>query len=231
MKNKFIYFADKRTTFVHTMTAANITAFVDNAAAQVFAITGQGIDPARAEMVIKITSAADNTGNRGSAYTNANTTAGEVTTITAGGATMSSANLTIDKKAQDGSEGQDTANGYNLKVNDVITITFVGPLEDDAACFNVSAFKGVKQTNATTTVINFASASGAATVDTVTLTHTTGKFNQVVNYLQEHLDMNVISSTAVGVFCSLRDTDNGGFGAYYAGPADLGITNAVIVIA
>ena len=72
-------------------------------------------------MVIEITSAAPNTGNRGSAYTNANTTAGEVTTITAGGAAMSGANLTIDKKAHDGSEGQDTTNGYNLKVNDVIT--------------------------------------------------------------------------------------------------------------
>ena len=100
---------------------------------------------------ITITSAADNTANRGSDYAttygSANTVAGDVTLLETEAAVIVGNNLDIPTKTDD------AAHGYDLKAGDVVRIELI-PIQDDGeAMLAADRFIGANQASATTCLL------------------------------------------------------------------------------
>tara|TARA_R100001015_G_C4595992_1_gene151198 strand:- start:54 stop:737 length:684 start_codon:yes stop_codon:yes gene_type:complete len=177
----FLYFRKFRpATFSHTATAGT----------QNFTITGVGgddIDDITEIASATVTAADAANSNIGSAYT-AISGIGQVTSLTMPGALDNTAvnNSVVTVALMNGGGGtEDTANGYNLETGDIVTVTLQQGLETSLA-YPVSRLKGINQGSANTeTVLHFAALKNTAADDTITLTHTAGKFEDIAKAIND----------------------------------------------
>ena len=118
--------------------------------------------------------------NIGSAYSHPGA-GGELTLSIANGAVKTTANNVITLN----NNSEDADSGYTLESGDQVVMTFGQGLETSFA-YPVSRLKGVNQGSANTeTVIHFDSVKNDNTDDTITLTHTAGKFETIVKALND----------------------------------------------
>jgi|21_taG_2_1085346.scaffolds.fasta_scaffold28840_2 hypothetical protein len=227
MKTNFLYFREHgKLTFTATAAQTNFT--VKGAATLVPGSYGNGFATAIADSTdlknnhkVTITSAAANTGNRGSDYTNANTTAGEVTVLEVEALTISSNDMVIANVSGDAQEG------YDIKVGDIVTVELV-PVEGNQACFRADRLLAVNSASDVSTVLKFKASNGAAADDTVTLTHpdTDGaEFKLIADYVYEVCNANIPERGGV-ITCS--DIENSIVGR---GLGKAGVTNMLLTIA
>jgi len=203
MKTNFLYFREHG-SISFTATAAQTSFTVKGTSLLVPGSFGGGgfsvaiADTAalRANYVVTITSLADNTGNRGSDYqtdgvADANTTAGQVTTLEVEALSISSNNMVI-AALTDG----DAEEGYDIKAGDIVTITA------NAAKGNVGAYRAdrllsVHANSNTETEVTFQAADGSAADDTIAFTHGDDNgvtFRAIANYFAEAADGNFVNS-------------------------------------
>lgn len=203
MKTNFLYFREHGS--ISFTATANQTDFTVKGSASLVpgSFGGGGFSVAiadtaalRANYVVTITSLADNTGNLGSDYTDADTVAGEVTTLEVEALEISSNNMRIKAKSHGGGPGNDTAHGYDIKAGDIVTITA------NAAKGNVGAYRAdrllsVHANSDTETEVTFKAADGSAADDTVAFTHGDDDgvtFRAIANYFAEAADGNFVNS-------------------------------------
>ena len=222
MKTNFLYFKEQG-HISYTATAAQ-TNFVVKGGTIVpnnFAIAIADTTAARADFKVSITSAAANTGNRGSDYANANTTAGEVTVLEVEALSISSNDLVIANVAGDAQEG------YLIKAGDVVTIETI-PDEGTEACFRADRLVSVFRSSDTVTQVQFKASNGAAADDLIDITHPDNngtEFKLIANYINEACNANFNKR---GDVITVWDKQNNIVGR---GLSDAGVTNMVITIA
>ena len=222
MKTNFLYFKEQG-HISYTAAAAQTnfavkggTIFPNN-----FAIAIADTTAARTDFKVSITSAAANTGNRGSDYTNANTTAGEITVLEVEALSISSNDLVIANVAGDAQEG------YLIKAGDVVTIETI-PDEGTEACFRADRLLGVFRSSDTETSIHFKASNGTGADDYIALTHPDGdgvEFKLIANYVNEACNANFNKR---GDVITAWDKQNNVVGK---GLSKAGVTNMVITIA
>tara|TARA_Y100000361_G_scaffold119933_1_gene111491 strand:+ start:436 stop:1122 length:687 start_codon:yes stop_codon:yes gene_type:complete len=197
MKTNFLYFREHgKLTF--TATAAQTSFTVKGATTLVpGSFGGSGFATAIADTTdlrnnhkVTITSANDNTGNRGSDYTNANTTAGEVTTLEIEALSISSNNMLIANVSGDAQEG------YDIKAGDIVTVELL-PAKGNQGAFRADRLLSVHANSDTETEVTFKAADGSAGDDTVTFTHADDDgvtFRAIANYFAEASTLNFVNS-------------------------------------
>ena len=226
MKDNFLYFREHgKLTFIATDAQTNFT--VKGATTLVPGSYGNGFATAIADStdlknnhVVTITSAAANTGNRGGDYANANTTAGEVTTLEVEALTISSNDMVIANVSGD------SDHGYNIKVGDIVTVE-LKPAEGNQAAFRADRLLSVHSNNGTETEITFKASNGSTGVDTVVLTHpdTDTEFKKIANYVYEACNANIHERGKMIVACDIQNNIAG------KGLRDAGVTNMLLTIA
>jgi len=227
MKTNFLYFREHgKLTFVATAAQTNFT--VKGATTLVPGTFGQGFATAIADTTdlrnnhkVTITSAAANTGNRGSDYTNANTTAGEVTVLEIEALSISSNDMVIANVAGDAQEG------YTIKAGDIVTVELV-PTEGNQAAFRADRLLSVHSNSDTATEITFKASNGSAGNDTVVLTHPDGdgaEFKIIADYIYQVCNANIHERGSV---INVSDIENSVLGK---GLAKAGVTNMLLTIA
>jgi hypothetical protein len=227
MKDNFLYFREHgKLTFIATAAQTNFT--VKGATTLVPGIYGNGFATAIADStdlknnhVVTITSAAANTGNRGSDYANANTTAGEVTTLEVEALTISSNDMVIANVSGDPQEG------YDIKAGDIVTVE-LKPAEGNQAAFRADRLLSVHSNSDTETAITFKASNGSAGVDEVLLTHPDGdgaEFKKIANYVYEACNANIHERGKMIVACDIQNNIAG------KGLRDAGVTNMLLTIA
>ena len=118
--------------------------------------------------------------NIGSAYSHPGA-GGELTLSIANGAVKTTSNNVITLN----NNSEDADSGYTLESGDKVVMTFQQGLETSFA-YPVDRLIGVNQGSANTeTVIHFKSMKGDANDDTITLTHTAGKYEQIVKAIND----------------------------------------------
>tara|TARA_Y100000385_G_C12857331_1_gene535717 strand:+ start:57 stop:758 length:702 start_codon:yes stop_codon:yes gene_type:complete len=202
MKTNFLYFREHG-SISFTATATQTDFAVKGSASLVpgsfggggFSVAIADTTALRANYVVTITSLADNTGNRGGDYqtdgvADANTTAGQVTTLEVEALSISSNNMVIANVSGD------SDHGYDIKVGDIVAITA------NAAKGNVGAYRAdrllsVHSNSNTATEATFQAADGSAADDTIVFTHGDDNgvtFRAIANYLAAAADGNFVNS-------------------------------------
>lgn len=184
---KYLYFRKFRpASQSFTITAADVTnwANIDQGSATSFmTITGLGGDDIDSETEIAsvtVTSAAINS-NVGSNISAGATIAGEIVTIPIGAVDVNDSKLRIEPATGSGGAGnKDTADGYTLAEDDIVTVTLQQGLET-CAMYPVSGLTSVTPSATGSTVFNFKSLKADGTIDTFTVAHADGKYEEVVN--------------------------------------------------
>ena len=197
MKTNFLYFREHgKLTFTATAAQTNFT--VKGATSLVpgsfggagFATAIADTTDLRANFTVTITSAAANTGNRGSDYTNANTTIGEVTTLEIEALSISSNDMVIANVSGDAQEG------YDIKVGDIVTVS-LNPAKGNQGAFRADRLLSVHANSDTETEVTFKAADGSAADDTVAFTHADDDgvtFRAIANYFAEASTLNFVNS-------------------------------------
>tara|TARA_R100000231_G_scaffold137200_1_gene113296 strand:+ start:743 stop:1426 length:684 start_codon:yes stop_codon:yes gene_type:complete len=227
MKTNFLYFKEHgKMTFIATAAQTNFT--VKGATSLVPGTFGNGFATAIADStdlknnhIVTITSAAANTGNRGSDYTNANTTIGEVTTLEVEALSISSNDMVIANVSGDAQEG------YDIKAGDIVTVT-LKPAEGNQAAFRADRLISVHSNSDTETELTFKASNGAVEDDTVVLTHPDNngaEFKVIADYVYQICNANMQNK---GELITVSDIDNSVLGR---GLADAGVTNMLLTIA
>jgi len=227
MKTNFLYFREHgKLTFIATAAQTNFA--VKGATSLVPGVFGNGFATAIADTTdlrnnhkVTITSAAANTGNRGSDYANANTTAGEVTVLEIEALSISSNDMVIANVAGDAQEG------YDIKVGDIVTVELI-PTEGNQAAFRADNLISVHSNSDTETEITFAASNGAAADDTVVLTHPDNdgaEFKIIADYFYQACNANI---TERGGVITVSDIQNSVVGK---GLGDAAVTNMLLTIA
>ena len=216
----YLYFRKLRpATFVHTATAGT----------QALTITGVGgaaIGSATEIASVTVTALDATNTSIGSTY-DAIAEAGQVTTLTAAGWGVSASEVTVDLGA---GVGADATNGYTLETGDIVTVTLQQGLETSFA-YPSSRYKAIANTTATTTTITFdALKNRSGEDDTVVLTHTTGKYSEVVKMVDTALSLangaGSVSTAPTGKFISVVDGGEG-ITKVLAGFDAIGVTELV----
>ena len=228
MKTNFLYFREHgKLTFTATAAQTNFT--VKGATSLVpgsfggagFATAIADTTDLRNNHTVTITSAAANTGNRGSDYTNANTTIGEVTTLEIEALTISSNDMVIANVSGDAQEG------YDIKVGDIVTVSF-NPAKGNVGAYRADRLLSVHANSDTETEVTFKAADGSAADDTVTFTHADDDgvtFRAIANYFADASTANFVNS---GSCVIAFDAELNDLPKELAG---LGITNMLIASA
>ena len=139
---------------------------------------------------VTITSAGANTGNRGSDYTNANTTAGEVTVLEIEALSISSNDMVIANVSGDAQEG------YTIKAGDIVTVE-LKPAKGNQGALRADRLLSVHANSDTATEVTFKAADGGAADDNVTFTHADDDgvtFRAIANYFAEASTLNFVNS-------------------------------------
>mgnify|MGYP003679272050 FL=1 len=222
MKTNFLYFKEQgHISYTATAAQTNFAVKGGTIVPNNFAIAIADTAAARTDFKVSITSAAANTGNRGSDYTNANTTAGEVTVLEIEALSISSNDLVIANVVGDAQEG------YLIKAGDVVTIETI-PDEGTEACFRADRFLGISRSSDTETHVHFKASNGQQADDFIALTHPDGngiEFKLIANYINEACNANFNKR---GDVITVWDKQNNVVGR---GLNDAGVTNMVITIA
>jgi len=185
---KYLYFRKFRpASQSFTITSTNVTnwANIDQGSATSFMeITGLGGDDIDSETEIAsvtVTAVGDNS-NVGSNYSGGAVVAGEVVTLDLGDAVdIANSRLRIEPASGTGSGANiDTANGYTLVAGDIVTVTLQQGLET-CAMYPVSGLMSVTPAATGSTVFNFKSLKANGTIDTFTVAHADGKYEEIVN--------------------------------------------------
>ena len=227
MKTNFLYFREHgKLTFTATAAQTNFT--VKGATTLVPGTFGQGFATAISDTTdlrnnhkVTITSAAANTGNRGSDYTNANTTAGEVTVLEIEALSISSNDMVIANVSGDAQEG------YDIKAGDIVTVELV-PTEGNQAAFRADNLISVHTNSDTETELTFRASKGTNADDVVLITHPDNngvEFKLIAEYIYEVCNANVPERGGV---ITVSDIQNNILGK---GLAEAGVTKTIIGIA
>jgi hypothetical protein len=185
---KYLYFRKFRpASQSFTITSTNVTnwANIDQGSATSFMeITGLGGDDIDSETEIAsvtVTAVGINS-NVGSNYSGGAVVAGEVVTLDLGDAVdINNSKLRIEPASGSGSgANKDTANGYTLVAGDIVTVTLQQGLET-CAMYPVSGLMSVTPAATGSTVFNFKSLKANGTIDTFTVAHANGKYEEIVN--------------------------------------------------
>ena len=124
---------------------------------------------AQARFRVTVTSAAANTGNRGSDYTpNANTTEGQVTVLFDEALTIDGNNLVIKDIT---GTGASATRGYSIKDNDLIEITDCFKQDKGDMLFSLDRFLGVSKSSTSSSIVHFAAAEQSEADDTILLVY------------------------------------------------------------
>ena len=222
MKTNFLYFKEQGyISYTATAAQTNFAVKGGTIVPNNFAIAIADTTAARTDFKVSITSAAANTGNRGSDYANANTTAGEVTVLEAEALSISSDDLVIANVVGDAQEG------YLIKAGDIVTIETI-PDEGTEACFRADRLLGVFRNGLDTeTSIHFKASNGTDADDYIILTHPDNdgaEFKLIANYINEACNTNFNKR---GDIITVWDKQNNIVGR---GLNDAGVTNMVITI-
>jgi hypothetical protein len=171
----YLYFRKFRpTTFLSTQGSATQTLNT------ITGVGGDDIDSATEIASLVVTPADDANSNIGSAYSHPGA-GGNLTLSIANGAIKTCTNNVVTLN----NNSEDADSGYTLESGDKVLITLQQGLETSFA-YPVSRLKGVNQGSANTeTVLHFDSIKNDSTDDTVTLTHTAGKFETIVKALND----------------------------------------------
>jgi hypothetical protein len=228
MQTNFLHFREHgKLTFTATAAQTNFT--VKGATSLVPGTfgTGEGFATAIADTTdlrnnhkVTITSAAANTGNRGSDYTNANTTEGEVTVLEIEALSISSNDMVIANVSGDAQEG------YDIKAGDIVTVELV-PAHGTEGCFRADRLLSVHSNSDTETEITFQAHDGTAADDTVVLTHPDGngaEFKLIADYIYELANANPQNSGKLIDVCDIQNSIMG------KGLAKAGVTNMLVAI-
>lgn len=226
MQTNFLHFREHgKLTFTATAAQTNFT--VKGATTLVPGSFGNGFATAIADTTdlrnnhkVTITSAAGNTGNRGSDYTNANTTAGEVTVLEVEALSISSNDMVIANVSGDAQEG------YDIKVGDIVTVE-LKPAHGTAGCFRADRLLSVHSNSDTETEITFQAHDGTAADDTIVLTHPDNngaEFKIIADYMYELANANPQNSGKLIDVCDIQNSIMG------KGLADAGVTNMLVAI-
>jgi len=228
MKTNFLYFREHgKLTFTATAAQTNFT--VKGATTLVPGnFGGAGFATAIADSTdlknnhrVTITSAAANTGNRGSDYTNANTTIGETTILEPEALTISSNDMVIANVSGDAQEG------YDIKVGDTVTVELL-PAKGNQGAFRADRLLSVHANSDTETEVTFKAADGTNADDTATFTHADDDgvtFRAIANYFSEAASGNFVNS---GSCISVFDAETNDIPKALAG---IGITNMLLASA
>mgnify|MGYP003676813833 CR=1 FL=1 len=185
---KYLYFRKFRpASQSFTITSANVSnwANIDQGSATSFmTITGLGGDDIDSETEIAsvtVTAVGSNS-NVGSNYSGGAVVAGEVITLDLGDAVdIADSKLRIEPASGSGSGANiDTANGYTLVADDIVTVTLQQGLET-CAMYPVSGLTSVLPAATGSTTFNFKSLKANGTIDTLTVAHADGKYEEIVN--------------------------------------------------
>lgn len=185
---KYLYFRKFRpASQSFTITSTNVTnwANIDQGSATSFMeITGLGGDDIDSETEIAsvtVTAVGINS-NVGSNYSGGAVVAGEVVTLDLGDAVdINNSKLRIEPASGSGSgANKDTTNGYTLVAGDIVTVTLQQGLET-CAMYPVSGLMSVTPAATGSTVFNFKSLKANGTIDTFTVAHANGKYEEIVN--------------------------------------------------
>ena len=222
MKTNFLYFKEQGyISYTATAAQTNFAVKGGTIVPNNFAIAIADTTAARTDFKVSITSAAANTGNRGSDYANANTTAGEVTVLEVEALSISSDDLVIATVVGDAQEG------YSIKAGDIVTIETI-PDEGTEACFRADRLLGVFRNGLDTeTSIHFKASNGTDADDYIILTHPDNdgaEFKLIANYINEACNTNFNKR---GDIITVWDKQNNIVGR---GLNDAGVTNMVITI-
>ena len=222
MKTNFLYFKEQGyISYTATAAQTNFAVKGGTIVPNNFAIAIADTTAARTDFKVSITSAAANTGNRGSDYANANTTAGEVTVLEVEAFTISSDDLVIANVVGNAQEG------YLIKAGDIVTIETI-PDEGTEACFRADRLLGVFRNGLDTeTSIHFKASNGTDADDYIILTHPDNdgaEFKLIANYINEACNANFNKR---GDIITVWDKQNNIVGR---GLNDAGVTNMVITI-
>jgi|9_EtaG_2_1085328.scaffolds.fasta_scaffold27723_2 hypothetical protein len=234
MKTNFLYFREHgKLTFTAT---ADQTDFTVKGATSLVpgSFGGAGFATAIADTTdlrnnhkVTITSAGANSGNLGSDYTDANTIAGEVTTLEIEALEISSNDMRIKAKSHGGGPGNDTAHGYDIKAGDIVTVE-LKPTKGNQAAFRADRLLSVHANSDTETEVTFKAADGSAADDTVAFTHADDDgvtFRAIANYFAEASTLNFVNS---GSMVIAFDAELNDLPQELAG---LGITNMLLASA
>jgi hypothetical protein len=223
MKTNFLYFKEQgHISYTATAAQTNFAVKGGTIVPNNFAIAVADTAAVRTDFKVSITSAAANTGNRGSDYANANTTAGEVTVLEIEALSLSGNNLAITDV------GSNAQEGYSIKAGDIVTIETI-PDEGTEACFRADRLLGVFRNGSDTeTSIHFKASNGTDADDYIILTHPDNdgaEFKLIANYINEACNANFNKR---GDIITVWDKQNNIVGR---GLNDAGVTNMVIIIA
>jgi len=197
MKANFLYFREHG-SISFTATAAQTDFTVKGATSLVpgsfggngFATAISDTTDLRNNFTVTITSAAANTGNRGSDYTNANTTIGEVTTLEVEALSISSNDMVIANVSGDAQEG------YDIKAGDIVTVS-LNPKKGNQVAFRADRLLSVHANSDTETEVTFKAADGQDADDNVLFTHADDDgvtFRAIANYFAEASTLNFVNS-------------------------------------
>tara|TARA_R100000231_G_C5317463_1_gene162378 strand:+ start:731 stop:1417 length:687 start_codon:yes stop_codon:yes gene_type:complete len=228
MKTNFLYFREHG-KLVFTATAAQTNFTVKGATTLVPGLFGdEGFATAIADSTdlknnhrVTITSAGDNTGNRGSDYASADTVAGDTTILEPEALTISSNDMVIANVAGDAQEG------YDIKVGDIVTVELL-PAKGNLGAFRADRFLSAHANSDTETEITFKAADGQAADDTITFTHADDDgvtFRAIANAFAEAAAGNFVNSgSSIVAFDAFSDD-------IISSLRGLGITNMLIASA
>jgi len=216
MKTNFLYFRENGYQ-KYTATAAQTDFVINGDANWDPTITGD------TEVKVSITSLAANTGNRGTEYADADTVAGEVTVITDDGKSLSTNDIVI---AETTTATVGAANGYDIKVGDVVTIELI-PVAGTEACFRADKLRSVHSNSDVATEVTFEASDGSTADDTVVLTHADDDgvaFKKIAAYFQSAAAGSFKSRGGVSVAWDKQNAANGELEA-------AGVTKMLLAIA
>jgi len=172
----YLYFRKFRpATLVSTQGSATQALNAFSVASIGGAVDGAGNKVASATEIasITVTPADGANSNIGSNYTHPG--AGVALTLaTSAIKTVADSVITFDNVTED------TANGYNFEVNDVITVTMQQGLET-SVMYPASSLIGIDATATGSTTLHFKSLKGDGTNDIIKIAHDDGKYQDIVN--------------------------------------------------
>lgn len=118
------------------------------------------------------------------------------------------------------------SNGFNLAAGDIVTIELIpGAVSTETeACFRADKLLSVHSNSATETEITFKATNGTGADDTVILTHTSGKFPLIADYVAGVLNGSMQNS---GGFITVCDRQAGIIGK---GLAEAGVTKMLLEV-
>ncbi len=158
--NKYLYFKEVVGPVTNTASgASDKTITLTNANFGKVPANFAAADAVTGGIVVTVTFAAANSDVKGSSYTSADSTEGEVLTVLATGLSMSGGVLTVE------TTGDADAGGVDLSAGDIVTVTQPEFVSGKAAAYPVDRFLGVDKVSNTSTVIRFKAINGDVTKD------------------------------------------------------------------